>query len=105
MNVETKSNFTGSNDILFKAIMLTKPNVLKVIIQTLMRKSIGEFKILNSELPKRKFIEKGKRLDIYLETEREYVDVEVSTGYSPSIQNRNLSYICHVFCQSIKKGD
>jgi len=105
MNTETIQNLTGRNDIVFKAIMLTNTNILKALLQTLMKKNIKKIKILNSELPKQTFFEKGKRLDAYLETEREYVDVEVSTGYTPAIQNRNISYVCHVFCHATVQGE
>ena len=100
-----KSKLTGGNDILFKAIMYEQPQIFKKILELVLETKIHKIMYLSSELPVQTFIEKGKRLDIYIDTIDALVDVEVSTDYKKEILNRNLSFGFSIYCQQVKKGN
>lgn len=42
--------YTAKNDLVFKTIMITKQNILKKIIESILEEEIEEITILNSEL-------------------------------------------------------
>ena len=85
--------------------MYTKENILSKLLETLYEEKTGRIFYLNSELPVRKFIEKGKRLDLYLEATDSYVDIEVTNDYNIFIINRNLGFEFQMYCDTVKKGD
>lgn len=103
-NEQEYDNKTAKNDSIFKAIMLENPHILKAILETLFKRSISHLEILNSELSIEQFLEKGKRLDIYLKADETFIDVEVSRNYDEFIQNRNLTYLVKVYYQSVRRG-
>jgi len=98
-------NITGMSDVMFKAIMYTNKNILSKLLEEILDIKIENINYLNSEIPLKKFLEKGKRLDLYIETTDTYVDVEVSIKPSKYIINRNLSYAFLMYCQTIEKGN
>lgn len=98
-------NVTGLSDVMFKAMMLTKENILSKLLETLYKEKTGRIFYLNAELPVRRFIEKGKRLDLYLEATDSYVDIEVTNDYNVFIINRNLGFGFQMYCDTVKKGD
>jgi len=98
-------NITGMSDVMFKAIMYTNKNILSKLLEEILDIKINNIEYLNSEIPLKKIIEKGKRLDLYIETTDTYVDVEVSIKPSKYIINRNLSYAFLMYCQTIEKGN
>ena len=59
---------------------------------------------MNTELTPKQFIEKGKRLDLYLEASDSYVDIEVTNNYEICIINRNLAYECRIYIDTVSKG-
>ena len=97
------SKKTGLNDIIFKAIMYTKEIVLSKLLETLYEEDPGELHYLSPEIPVKKFIEKGKRLDLYLEGTDSYVDIEVTNDYNIFIVNRNLGFGFEIYCNTVKK--
>ena len=82
----------GFTDVMFKAIMYKHKNILAKLLEEILEIKINNIEYLNIETPLKQFIEKGKKLDLYIETTDTYVDVEVSIKPSKYIINRNLSY-------------
>ena len=103
--IKELENVTGMSDVMFKAIMYTNKKILSRLLEEILNIKINNIEYLNSEMPLRKFIEKGKKLDLYIETIDTYIDVEVSIKPSKYIMNRNLSYAFLMYCQTIEKGN
>ena len=99
------SKKTGLSDVIFKAVMYTKEIVLSNLLKTLYEEDPGELHYLSPEMPVKKFIEKGKRLDLYLEGTDSYVDIEVTNDYNIFIINRNLGFEFETYCNSVQRGD
>ena len=59
-NIKELSDITGLSDVMFKAIMYKNEKILSKVLEQALNKKIGKIKFLNTELPVRKFIEKGK---------------------------------------------
>ena len=56
-------------------------------------------------MPVRKFIEKGKRLDLKIENTDSYIDIEVTKNYEIFIINRNLAFVFQMYCDTVERGD
>lgn len=96
---------TGGNDVIFKGVMYEHKKVFKCILELVLKTKINNITYLSPELPVRRFLEKGKRLDVYIDTIDSLVDIEVSTDYDKEILNRNLSFGFSLYCQKVKRGD
>lgn len=104
MNKE-KIKLTAKYDAVFKKIMSENKDILIKVLETILDKKITSLKYLNNELNKSNEKEKGKRLDLYVETNDEYIDIEVNTNYNQYIIKRNIGYGCQIYCTSMKKGE
>ena len=100
-----KIKVTAKYDAVFKKIMSENKDILGKVLETILKKEIKDFKILNNELNKSKINEKGRKVDLLIETEEEYIDIEVNSAYNSHILNRNFGYGCQIYCTSIKKGE
>ena len=105
MNKRDKEKLTGGNDIIFKSIMYLNKEIFKSILETILEIKIEKISYLSPEMPIRHFLEKGKRLDIYIETIDAYIDVEVTQKYGEYIKNRNIAFECKLYCETVQKGD
>jgi len=95
-------NVTGLNDVMFKAIMLKNEKILSKVLEQACDEKVTKIKYLNSELSSISFIEKGKRLDLYIEDSDSYVDIEVTNNYQISIINRNIAFECRIYIDSVR---
>ena len=100
-----KTKLTGLNDIVFKAIMYPKIHLMKSILESVLNRNIDKLRYLGQEIPVVQFIEKGKRLDAFAETENEYFDIEVSTKFSKYISWRNYAFASQVYTKTVKRGE
>ena len=95
-----KIKFTAMYDAVFKKIMSENKDILAKVLETILGSEIKDFKILNNELNKSKINEKGRKVDLLIETEEEYIDIEVNSIYNFHILNG-----CQIYCASVKKGE
>lgn len=96
---------TGTNDMMFKAIMYRNEDILREVLNESMNEKVGNIKYLNVELSVTGFLEKGRRLDLYLEDEQSFVDIEVSENYSITIINRNIGSLTKMYNDTVSIGD
>ncbi len=98
---------TTASDLVFKTIMLGKNGkvILERILKTIFRKSIKIKRYLNVELLKLALNEKSKRLDLLIETNIDYINIEVNNNdYFKEKITRNFMYLCEFLVQNVKKG-
>ena len=67
------NKITGLSDVMFKAIMYKNERILSKVLEQALEEKVTKITFLNTELPLKKFIEKGKRLDLYLEDNDPYI--------------------------------
>ena len=98
---------TTASDLVFKTIMLVKNGkvILERILKTIFRKSIKIKRYLNVELLKLALNEKSKRLDLLIETNIDYINIEANNNdYFKEKITRNFKYLCEFLVQNVKKG-
>ena len=103
----TTLKVTSASDLVFKTIMLGKNGkvILERILKTIFRKSIKIKRYLNVELLKLALNEKSKRLDLLIETNIDYINIEVNNNdYFKEKITRNFMYLCEFLVQNVKKG-
>mgnify|MGYP003293334975 CR=1 FL=1 len=98
-------NITGLSDTMFKAIMSTNEDILVKILNSIFSNNIKNIKYLNGELPISEFIEKGRRLDLYIEEDESIIDIEVTNNYNITMIDRNLGFLSKMYTSTVEKGD
>jgi len=95
----------GLRDVSFKGIMYRNEDILRSVLSETFEEKVGSIKYLNVELSITRFLEKGRRLDLYLEDEKSFVDIEVSDNYNITIVNRNVGNMAKLYTDTINIGD
>ena len=90
----------------FKEIMLKYDNLdlLKYYLEFILEVKIKDMKINNVELLNGNINTKGKRLDLFLETDKGKINVEVNAENKDYVHPRNLGYICNIYQNHILVG-
>lgn len=93
-----KKFYTCKYDRTFKEIMLKKDNIelLKYYLEYILNVEIKQIKINNVELINGNLNTRGKRLDLYLETNAGKINVEMNAENKNYVHPRNLAYICNI---------
>ena len=93
-----KKFYTCKYDRAFKEIMLKKDNIelLKYYLEYILNVEIKQIKINNVELIIGNLNTRGKRLDLYLETNAGKINVEMNAENKNYVHPRNLAYICNI---------
>ena len=91
--------YTCKYDRAFKEIMLKQGNLelLKYYLEYILKVEIKKMKINNVELINGNLNTRGKRLDLYLETNAGKINVEVNAENKNYVHTRNLAYICNIY--------
>lgn len=99
--------YTSRYDVIFKNIVLSKSGkeILKAIVESVIKKKIETLEIVNSELKKKRYKEKGKTVDLLVKSEGKLINIEINNYVADYIRNRNLSYLASNFVTSINKGE
>lgn len=94
-----KKFYTCKYDRAFKEIMLKKDNIelLKYYLEYILNVEIKQIKINNVELINGNLNTRGKRLDLYLETNAGKINVEMNAENKNYVHPRNLAYICNIY--------
>ena len=79
--------------------MLKKDNIelLKYYLEYILNVEIKQIKINNVELINGNLNTRGKRLDLYLETNAGKINVEMNAENKNYVHPRNLAYICNIY--------
>ena len=101
-----KKYYTCKYDRAFKEIMLKYDNLdlLKYYLEFILEVKIKDMKINNVELLNGNLNTKGKRLDLFLETDKGKINVEVNAENKDYVHPRNLGYICNTYQNHILVG-
>lgn len=79
--------------------MLKKDNIelLKYYLEYILNVEIKQIKINNVELINGNLNTRGKRLDLYLETNAGKINVKMNAENKNYVHPRNLAYICNIY--------
>ena len=98
---------TSASDLVFKTITSGTYGkiILEAILKTIFKKKVIIKRYLNVELPKEAREERGKRLDLLIETNIGFINIEVNNNdYDKEKIVRNFMYLCEFLVQNVKKG-
>ena len=110
-NNKEKRFFKASSNLMFKAIFCDEKNkdLLKELIYLSLKNSINkdvkDFKMISPELSKNILSEKGKILDVLLESKDEIINIEMNASYYEGLNRRNASYIFSKYSEDIKVSE
>jgi len=99
--------YKGKNDSMFKAIFCNPKNtdLLEVLISDSLKRKVKILKIFPPEILKNNIYEKGKTLDVLVESEGEIYNIEVNTNYYKDLHIRNASYIFSKYSEEVRMGN
>ena len=90
-----KKFYKGSSDIVFKSIFLKESNrdMLERLIEEAINKKVKVLEVKASELPKGSVYERGKILDVLVDSDEGEINIEVNSYSDIYLHRRNASYI------------
>ena len=104
----TKLLYTFKSDVLIKMLSKGYPHLLKRLVAALLGipfGSIKHFKVINPEMPP--LYVKGKlcRLDIIMEIDGRYVNLEIQVKKDKHFSDRAMYYLAKMFVSSLDAGE
>ncbi len=99
--------YDATNDAMFKAIF-TNPNnedLLTNLLETALKRKVKILKLLPPEKNKNNIHEKGKTLDILIESLGEIINIELNSSYYSSLHRRNAAYIFKNYSEDLNQGE
>jgi predicted transposase/invertase (TIGR01784 family) len=103
-----KLKYTLKTDTLFKMMFVKHPGLLKQLVSELLRippGSIGQFDVLNPEIPPNFVHEKHCRLDIHMTVDGLRVGLEVQVRDEGDYPERSLYYWAREYSSTLPSGD
>jgi predicted transposase/invertase (TIGR01784 family) len=103
----TRLEYTFTNDTLFKTLFVQYPDLLKRLVAELLNisiESIGEFRIVNPEMPPEIMGDKFCRLDINMIVDEQRVDLEIQVSNEGDYPARSLYYWAKEFSSALKES-
>lgn len=102
-----KKFYTCRYDRAFKEVFMKEDNkdILSKLLESILDIKIKDIKYLNVERNNGNIYIKGKRFDLYLETNIGKIQVEVNAEMNKYVHPRNTGYICNVYSGYVLKGE
>ena len=100
--------YTAKNDRLFKTIANGKDGkeILEALLGTIFNERVEILQFIPVELSLDTESERKKTLDVLVRVDKSIINVEMNAqGLSEIVKIRNLSYLCKLFSNNIKKGE
>ena len=100
--------YTAKNDRLFKTIANGKDGkeILEALLGTIFNDKVEILQFIPVELSLDTESERKKTLDVLVRVNNSIINVEMNAqGLSEIVKIRNLSYLCKLFSNNIKKGE
>ena len=99
--------YTCKNDVAFKEVFMKEENslLLKGLIEDCLNIEVNKITYLNNEQIVGNVHVKGKRFDIFLDTNIGKIQLEMNANYNKYYRPRNTAYICNTYSYHTLKGD
>jgi len=89
--------YTGRYDQVFLSIVTFDNDYLKEIIYEVLNIKVKKAKIINSKMTKKRIVSRANYLDLVVETEIGYINIEVSNdSYNKYSAHRNFIYLTNL---------
>ena len=101
-----KKFYKGSSDIVFKSIFLKESNrdMLERLIEEAINKKVKVLEVKASELPKGSVYERGKILDVLVDSDEGEINIEVNSYSDIYLHRRNASYIFSRYSSAVSRA-
>ena len=101
-----KKFYKGSSDIVFKSIFLKESNrdMLERLIEEAINKKVKVLEVKASELPKGSVYERGKILDVLVDSDEGEINIEVNSYSNKYLHRRNASYIFSRYSSAVSRA-
>ena len=97
--------YTYRYDHAFLALVTFDNEILKEIIYESLNIKVNQAKIINSKLAKQRLMNRANYLDLVVETEIGYINIEISNGnYNKYSAHRNFIYLTSLINNVTKPG-
>ena len=100
----TSKYYTGNNEIVFMATLLKSEYLLKKFLEKNLEREVHKIKVLNPNLITDKINNRIQKLDLLLEVDDEYVNIELNARYSKILRFRNTLYLFKTVLSRAEKG-
>lgn len=102
----TKKFYKGRSDIVFKNIFLKESNrdMLERLIEEAINKKVKVLEVKASELPKGSVYERGKVLDVLVDSDDGEINIEVNSYSNKYLHRRNASYIFSRYSSAVSRA-
>ena len=103
----TKLEYRFTNDILFKALFVKYPDLLKLLVAELLKiqyESIEQFEIMNPDIYPEIIGDKFCRLDINMKVDGLRIDLEVQVADEGDYPERSLYYWAREYSSALGEG-
>ena len=102
-----KKFYKANNDAVFKTIFTKESNrdLLKRLLKDILGVDVEIILLKLPELPKSKAINRGKVLDILVETSSGLINIEVNNYTSLWLHRRNMAFVCKTYSDYSNIGE
>ena len=103
----TKLEYTFKTDLLFKTLFVQYPDLLKQLVSELLGirlESIGQFTVMNPEMPPENLGDKFCRLDINMTVDGQRVDLEIQVQNEGNYPERVLFHWAREYASALPAG-
>jgi len=102
--MQTTYKIAGKLDHVFLSLVTFDNDYLKELIYEILDIRVKKAKIINSKLAKKRIKSRANFLDLVVETEIGYINIEVNTKYDKYRAHRNFVYLNNLVTNVTKEG-
>ena len=96
--------YTSKHEVVFMYVFLNNSQLLKDLLETILERKIENMNILNPNLVTDKINNRIQKLDLLINTNNEYINVELNSKFDKLIFTRNLFYAFKLCGSKAEKG-
>ena len=96
--------YTAKYEYVFLSVILKRYNLMKILLEIILKEEVVDYVILSNKLIKDKVNEKGMEVDLLVLVNKKLVNIELNTNFSETIKEKNMSYLERIMLSLRKKG-
>ena len=96
--------YTAKYEYVFLSVILKRYNLMKILLEIILKEEVVDYVILSNKLIKDKVNEKGMEVDVLVLVNKKLVNIELNTNFSETIKEKNMSYLERIMLSLRKKG-
>ena len=96
--------YTAKYEYVFLSVILKRYNLMKILLEIILKEEVVDYVILSNKLIKDKVNEKGMEVDVLVLVNKKLINIELNTNFSETIKEKNMSYLERIMLSLRKKG-